>query len=125
MRYAPTWILLLAVAGCGTETDDRPATFSYIHQAIVVPSCATAACHSSQNHIADKDLQDREVAYRTFVQSGITDRSQSAIYQTIGGEAAPDFNPYAAAGRMPLDSPLPEADILLIGEWIDLGQEDN
>ena len=123
MRYAPALLLLLAAAGCGTEMDDRPATFSYIHQAILVPSCATAACHSTQNHIAAKDLQDRTLALALF--DDVTPAEFSPIYRLIGGPAEPPVDPYIAAGRMPLDSPLPDADILLIGRWLDEGAEDN
>lgn len=122
MRYAPTVLLLLAAAGCGTETDERPATFSYIHQAIIVPSCATAACHSTQNHISGVDLQDRESAYDAFAIVDI--KELSPIYAQIGGEVE-EGTSIPEAGRMPLDSPLPEADILLIGRWIDDGTENN
>jgi hypothetical protein len=124
MRYASTLILLLAAAaaGCGTETDDRPATFSYIHQAIIVPSCATAVCHSTQNHISGVDMEDRESAYDAFAIVDI--KELSPIYGQIGGEIE-DPSTIPDAGRMPLDSPLPEADILLIGRWIDDGAENN
>jgi hypothetical protein len=124
MRYASTLILLLAAAaaGCGTETDDRPATFSYIHEAILVPSCATAVCHSTQNHIAGVDMEDRGTAYRRWESTLTSD--QNAMYALVGGEVDPSTI-LLSAGRMPLDSPLPEADILLIGRWIDDGSEDN
>lgn len=116
-------LFLLAAAGCGVETDDRPATFSYIHQAIIVPSCATAACHSTQNHIAGVDMQDRAAAYDQW---SITDVKEfSPVYGLIGGEVDTSAVGIPEAGRMPLDSPLPDADILLIGRWIDDGARDN
>lgn len=113
-------LLLLAAVGCGTETDDRPATFTYIHQAILVPSCATAACHSTQNHTYGVDLQDREAAYEVW--RGGTARELSPLYVMIGGEGEVEM---PDVGRMPLDSPLPDADILLIGEWIDNGSRND
>jgi hypothetical protein len=124
MRYAPALLLLLAAAGCGVETDDRPVSFTYIHEAILVPSCATAACHSSQNQRENLDLGDRDSAYRLF-NEGVGDHTASAIFQTIGGDSQPVVQPYAEAGRMPLDSPLPDADIQLIGTWIDQGEANN
>lgn len=123
MRYAPALILLLAAAGCGVETDDRPVTFTYIHQAILVPSCATAACHNTQNHTSGVDMQDRAAAYNSW--SGPTQKEFSPIYGQIGGEVDLSVVTIPDAGRMPLDSPLPEADILLIGAWIDSGGENN
>lgn len=116
-------LLLFAAAGCGTETDDRPATFTYIHQAILVPSCATAACHSAQNFVAGVDMQTRRAAYQQW--SGPTEKEFSSMYGIIGGEVDLSLVTIPEAGRMPLDSPLPEADILLIGRWIDDGGEDN
>ncbi|KAB2903103.1 MAG: hypothetical protein F9K40_07300 [Kofleriaceae bacterium] len=123
MRSSPAWLLLLAAAGCGVETDDRPATFSYIHEAIIVPSCATAACHSTQNHISGVDMQDRAAAYAEW--DDVDAKEFSAIYGLIGGEVDTSAVVLPEAGRMPLDSPLPEADILLIGRWIDDGAENN
>ena len=48
VRHAPArWLALaavLAIGACGE--DDRPASFEYIHTAILAPSCATASCHT-------------------------------------------------------------------------------
>ncbi len=126
MRYATgpllLLLLLLAAAGCGVETDDRPATFTYIHAAIVRPSCAKGACHSAQNRVASRDLDDRDAAYRLFNEGSPS--NVSAIYQVIGGDATPPLQPYTG-GRMPLDAPLPSADIELIGIWIDNGSRND
>ncbi len=118
MRHLTGLLLaVVAAAGCGSEIDDRPATFGYIHEAILLPSCATAVCHSTQNHISGVDMQDRESAYNHW--SGASRKELSTIYAQIGGETELDPEVLPEAGRMPLDSPLPETDILLIGRWID------
>jgi hypothetical protein len=113
-------LLLLAAAGCGTETDERPATFSYIHQAILVPSCASAACHNALNEREDLVLDDPEVAYEEFLASGVVPGlpDESGILFRLRGELTD-------GARMPLDSPLPDADILLIQQWIIDGAGDN
>ena len=33
-----------ALCGCGSETEDRPAKWSFISAAITEPSCATVNC---------------------------------------------------------------------------------
>jgi hypothetical protein len=119
MRYAPALLLLLAAAGCGVETDDRPASFTYIREAILVPSCATAACHSAQNQRAGRSFDD-EGAYDELLNAGVVPGDASAsplIFDVLAGDDPEK--------RMPLDSPLPDADIGLISRWIDMGAEDN
>ncbi|MBE7449625.1 MAG: hypothetical protein HS111_12225 [Kofleriaceae bacterium] len=115
--------LLAAAAGCGLETDERPASFSYLHEAILRPSCATAACHSAQNNRALVNLQDRDEALSYWNTAAPAERS--SMYRLIGGETDPDFTIELQGGRMPLDAPLPQADILLIGRWLDEGAQDN
>lgn len=89
--------LLASVASCGTEPDDRPATADYLVPAIFRPSCGTAACHSSAT-----------------ARNGV-------ILDTIEGACVvQDVSAYLRGEnveRMPLDSPLPEADIRLIIGW--------
>lgn len=121
MRKAlpPLLFLAVAAAGCGVEEDPRPASLRYIQEAILKPGCATAACHSSLNQRASRVFDDPEIildqVYGTGVQpfdSG--DSPLITVYLTGEG----DF-------RMPLDAPLPDADIALIARWIDDGAEDN
>src|SRR6187402_2130466 len=58
--------LALALAACD-DAADRPATWSYVHAAILAPACTTAACHSKLTAIAAVDLSDREGAYAVLV----------------------------------------------------------
>src|SRR5512134_3564999 len=94
---------LLALAACGEETDDRPATAGYLVPAVFRPSCGTAACHSSA-----------------------TARSGVILDTLVGACAVQDLTFFITGDpsvtRMPLDSPLPDADILLILEWQDTGR---
>jgi hypothetical protein len=105
--------LLAAGLGCGGETDDRPAKWSFISATIMEPSCATVNCHSEVAQRAGVDLHDRAVGYRDlvdrrFVVPGDQTSSSSLLYLLRGQGSL----------RMPPDSPLPEADIRLIDAWI-------
>jgi hypothetical protein len=106
--------------GCGSSTDNRPATFSYIWPAIIQPSCATASCHSKVAARAGVDLSDRETAYNTltmrhFVLPGDM-TGQSEILNLMAA---------TAVRRMPPDFMLPPADIDLIASWIAQGAHDD
>src|SRR5690606_22144735 len=49
-------------AGCA-EVEDRPATWSFVHAAIIAPNCTTSNCHSRLNATAGLQLENREAAY--------------------------------------------------------------
>ena len=50
------FFLWLAIyCGCGEPPGDRQLTWSYIHPALVAPSCATSSCHSSLARTAATD----------------------------------------------------------------------
>lgn len=114
----------LALGGCGE--DDRPASFEYIHTAILAPSCATASCHTAAVSQAALRLHSIDAAYtmllgrpcdaepldeqapRNYVDPGHPERSR-LMYLLRGEEV----------GRaMPPDRLLPEPDIALIERWI-------
>ena len=104
-----------ALIGCGSADDTRPARWSFISATIIEPSCATVNCHSKIAERAGVDLHDRATGYadlvmRNFVVPGNPD--QSALHYLLRGEGSL---------RMPPDAPLPEADMLLIDEWIMAG----
>lgn len=109
--------LVLLVASCGGEVDDRPATLSYIQTAILEPSCATASCHRGDLAPGGLSFEDRdpaelldELTERTLVYPG--SRGGSPLLDWLRGT---DGVPV----RMPPDQPLSEADIELIARWID------
>lgn len=118
MRYLPVLLTVFA-GGCGVEADPRPASLDYIQATILVPSCATAACHSKFNQRADRIFDDPDIILEQVYGTGVTpgDSSDSLLvtfYLTGDGEY-----------RMPADAPLPDADIALIARWIDEGALDN
>jgi hypothetical protein len=107
------WALLLAATGCGGE-DHRPATWAYVHAAIVAPSCATVACHSRATGAGALELEDQGPAHahlleRRYIRPG--DPASPLMYLLQGTER----------DVMPPDGPLPPADIELIRRWISEG----
>jgi Planctomycete cytochrome C len=101
---------LLVVTAC-TDPTERPATWTYVHAAIVAPSCATASCHSELAATAGLVLDDPDVAYhalldRQYVLPGDPD---SPLVFLLDGDERP---------RMPPDAPLPAGDRDLIVTWI-------
>ncbi len=110
MSVRGAWIAgCLALLGCGAEVDERPASWSYIHAAIIVPNCATSSCHSALARNKGLSFQDRDEARDNF----------------IGWPVDPSLLRVGLIFRMPPDQPLPEADIQLIERWIAAGRPDN
>jgi hypothetical protein len=104
-----------ALIGCGSATDDRPQKWSFISAAITEPSCATVNCHSEVAKRAGVDLHDRATGWTTLTTRGFT-----RLADPMDPRSAPVLFLMRAQGteRMPPDVPLPEADILLIQDWI-------
>lgn len=101
-------------SACAGDPADRPATWSYVHAAVIVPACATASCHSERAAAAGVALSDRDAAYdtlldRLYVKPG--DPASTLLLLLEGDERR----------RMPPDLPLPQADIDLVRAWIDAG----
>jgi hypothetical protein len=125
MKRAPSrlWpVLLVALAGCDEE---RPPTWSYIHEAIIAPSCTTPGCHNDSTAIAGLEMTEADGAYealvgrpcdegppaggaRGYVDPGSPERS-TLMYLLRGEER----------GRpMPPDRLLGDGDVDLIEAWI-------
>lgn len=118
---------LACAPGCGS--DDRPASWAYIHAAIIAPNCATVSCHSKDNAQSGVQLYDAEAAYailvgracdgndpegqapRNYVSPGHPEQSR-LMYLLLGEEVRK---------QMPPDRPLPDPDIDLISRWIENG----
>jgi hypothetical protein len=116
----------LLVCACET-TDDRPPTWSYIHAAIIVPSCATASCHSALVSADGRDLSTPEYAY-----AALTGRTCDA--PSHAGEPGLDHirDVFLAVLRaeivrgearplMPPDQPLPRVEVEMIEQWFEAG----
>jgi hypothetical protein len=124
---------MMLATGCQT-IDDRPAKWSYLHTAIIAPSCATAGCHSALTAAAGVNLADRQGAYTiltgricggvrlpqeppgNYVVPGSAEFSQ-LMYQLEGQSA--DGRPFRDV--MPPDLPLPDVEVALVARWIDAG----
>jgi hypothetical protein len=97
--------------GCDVAPDPRPTTWPYLHAAIVVPSCASASCHSSTVHAGGLVLQDATAAQLELVGEQYVlpgDPHSPLMFLLEGNER----------DRMPPDAPLPRADIELIRRWV-------
>ncbi|HEY1547180.1 MAG TPA: c-type cytochrome domain-containing protein [Kofleriaceae bacterium] len=108
--------VLLIAASCASEA--RPETADYIIEAILVPRCGRAGCHSSETaqHGYAFDTIDHATAALKSTDRGMTlvvpgDAQRSDLYTVISG----------TRDVMPPDSPLAQADIDLIETWIDDG----
>lgn len=120
-------VAALALAACGTSTDDRPVTLEYITVAILQPSCGNAQCHSSFRRAQDYAFDTVEEARLTIQAYPLVIRGEpensipgepenSLLYQVLispGGDG--NFK------RMPYDQPLSDIDVALIHEWILVG----
>ena len=116
----------LGAAGAGCETvDDRPATWSYLHPAVLEPACATAGCHSQQAARAGVDLSTRTGAYTVLTGRicGAPPRPGDPPGNFVFA-GAPEHSKllYLLRGEdvrvMPPEQPLPDAEIALVERWI-------
>ena len=101
--------------GCAASTDERPADFDTVVTQILRPGCATASCHDAATRAERLDFSafgvwGASVDRRGLVPVGGTDtpdETQLIYILTTSGEK-----------RMPVDGPLPDADLDLIRTWI-------
>jgi hypothetical protein len=110
---------VVALIGCGGTTDDRPPRWSFISATITEPSCATVNCHSEIAKRAGVDLHDRTTGFNELTMKGFVDPmspDDSAVLFLMRAQGSL---------RMPPDMPLPEADIVLIRNWIAAGATNN
>ena len=106
--------MLAGVAACAGDPADRPATWRYLHPAIIAPNCATSSCHSALVSTAGLALDDREASHARLVelQFVVPGDPASALMPLLEGDER---------DRMPPDAPLPAADIELVRIWIEAG----
>lgn len=117
-------VALMFVLGCDTP-EERPVTWSYLHAAIIAPSCATASCHSKVSSVKGLDLSTRTSAYAFLV-------GRTCDAPALPGEPERNYvRPYDPDGSqlvhmlrgdeirlMPPDQPLPDVEISLVERWI-------
>ncbi len=122
----PAFALAVAAAlGACDAADDRPASWGYLHPAVIAPACATAGCHSQLAAQAGLDLSTRTGAYTVltgricgepprpedppgnYVFAGSPEHS-SLMYRLRGDNVR----------VMPPDQPLADVEIELVERWI-------
>lgn len=110
----------VGLAACAAGPDDRPANADYIIEAILVPYCGRASCHSTTTaaHGLVFDTISGALAAMATQQRG----------QAMVVRGAPQQSRLVGVlsdGRriMPPDVPLPDADIALISRWIAEGAD--
>lgn len=134
MKALVVLVALVVLGGCLPPEDPPPPRWSYLHAAIIAPSCATASCHSRLTALAGLDLSDQDGAYtylvgticgapdrpidapRNYVTPGSPEAS-TLVYQLRGIDD--DGRPYRDV--MPPDVPLPASEVELVEAWIEEG----
>lgn len=109
----------LVLAACGTTDDQRPRNLDYITEAILAPSCGGATCHSTFKGAKGFVFDTVETARVTFQNDDRLlrfddDAATSGLVLNLTLEQP-------KAPRMPLNAPIPDADIALIQDWIGFG----
>ena len=111
---------LLVLGGC-VDADERPASWRYVHAAIVAPGCATAGCHAADEAAGGLDLSTASRAYQALTGAACGD-------PPAPGRWVVPFDPAASpligvlrgqgAALMPPELPLATPEIDLVDRWI-------
>jgi hypothetical protein len=107
---------LIAVTACLGKPDNRPQTADYIIEAILVPQCGRAACHSSAARSHDLAFDNIPDSLDALNSTGRKGQPLVVRNDPMGSRLVQVLT--SSNGVMPPDTPLPQADIDLISEWI-------
>lgn len=117
---------VLVLAACGTTDDQRPRNLDYITEAILAPSCGGATCHSSFKAAKGFVFDTIDGSRATFqhddklvLPTSDDPRSAGLVLNLTMDQINPDTREIAP--RMPLNAPIPDADIELIQDWLSFG----
>jgi hypothetical protein len=120
-------LIAYLLGACGE--DDRPASWPYVYEAILEPSCTTSSCHTRLSAVGGVRLETPGAAYailvgrpcassdpageapRNFVDPGHPERSR--LLYLLRGDDVPL--------PMPPDRLLPYRDVELVERWIEEG----
>lgn len=114
MRFG---FLAIALAACGTTPDERPPTLEVITLEVLAPTCGQVQCHSTTTREQGYALETVEAA-RYSLTHGLLDVQPNGKLELFDVIESDD-----AERRMPADSPLNDADIVLLHKWFDNGAE--
>ncbi len=124
-RWARGVAIVLALAPACDTADERSTAWSYVHTAILRPSCTTAACHSALAAQAGIDLSTPDAAYLFL--TGRVCGAPEVPGTPVGNLVRPGHPEsselmYLLRGdqitTMPPDVPLPDVEIAIIEGWI-------
>lgn len=113
--------LLCALVGCATEP---PARWSYIHEAIIAPSCTTSACHSALAASGSIELHDRDTAFATLTGRACGDPAPATGYVDVANPGASFLSVLLrreGPTGMPPNRALAADEIALIEAWMQRG----
>lgn len=105
-------VLLGCLAACGTEPDERPATFEVVTLSVLAPTCGQVQCHSTTTRIQGLAFDTLEAARPSL---------REIVNVSQGGGEIIEVLTEDGEDRMPPDAPLAAKDIALIQTWIDAG----
>lgn len=119
MRFPAMALAVLGIVACADDDHDRPLTVEYLTEAILVPSCAPAQCHSSFKQAEDLSfttVDEARLGIISMVEGSLTskthgDPDNAQFYRVL----------VRTIDRMPFDQPLSNADIDLIRDFIEVG----
>jgi hypothetical protein len=115
----------IALAGC-VEAEERSTDLEYVHAAIIEPNCATIGCHSRATAATPPDVDPPE-AYSPIDLSTpsracrilVNEWGPPVVMALLDGVYSdPSEDPNPVYAQMPLDIPLPAADIEVVRAWI-------
>ena len=120
--------LALALAACGTTTDDRPRTIEYVTEAILAPTCGQPQCHSTFRQARGDVFDTVAMARRSLIVNGLISFDSIPQYDPAKPEKAQliqwitQTDPLGLGiGRMPYDSPMPNEDVNFLELYIKEG----
>lgn len=114
---------MLAALGCGA-TDDRPLEAEFVTEAVLAPSCGVAQCHSTFKQAGERVFDSVAEMRRSIVEFGLVSLDSLQFDPGDPANAAltiwvTKIDPFRRGiGRMPLDAPLPDADVDYLKRWI-------
>jgi hypothetical protein len=115
---------LLLVAACGDGKDDRPLELDYLTQSIFAPTCGATTCHSSFKQAANLVFDTPEGTRQSLLDDGLIRFNSDKYDPDMPNDAdliiwITEIDPFGLGiGRMPFDAPMPNADVILLKDWI-------
>jgi hypothetical protein len=111
-------LAIAALAACGTEADDRPATLEVVTLTILAPNCGQVQCHSSTTRREGYAFDTVEGAREALDVDGLKVREAIDAGEPLENDLMYVLDGVTGFARMPPDTPLHDEDIALIETWL-------